>query len=656
MLSLSTLVVAIFLVIIVILFYNVFIEKDFNQSAFNAKVNALTEFLKNNHEPLPRKLMFISHVFSPYYYITEFDVESFKTLSVKAHDERVEHFSFLDQIFREPNNDDSDSLSERGGAPIYTKFQNRIKESSISFHPESVTKFIAHADDGDSIVECHNGEFNGAECIPYPICKQSNVDIPLTEDTLNRLVFNKLLARQRNITNVMKTHPSLYVRCDANLTPHMQECDIGETFLDNRCVTEPFLFTDEGVVLNAKLNKFKVPNIKIVSAKLHKRYHNDIQEERKESAVRIVELDADDPPKNFVKTSFESPVGITSKNTNNYSLRVNLGFQKTVGFNKDSLDRSIIEGLKNKNSNLVFPINDNSLHDNTPCTEYGTGHTYIDLTIGTDQFIECLDNHNIFIHSCLTRGFMDGKYFCDKEEICTDFEFGAGEIINSLSNDHISFDTGKTVCSNYQITQIVECDTENVVPSKQFDHPFNVSLELNLPKEVYNGELCVPFDVDLVHIKNDNFKVNVENKLNINFSKSMIGRVSKITTLEMLSAAKLSALVTYSRNLGEICLDPYTCAGLECDGEGAVVVDIFDNTQYNVCDENGEAVQHKVQMKENEYMDFVKGKIVENSNYHGECRLQEGDDYFEKMFREVQDVSCFYTMPMFELNKEDIIN
>jgi len=726
MLSVSTLVVAIVLVIVVFLFYNQFILKDFDTDAYTVRSNILREYLRRaeRNNLIPEQLGYVSQVDNHAYHVTYFNTSTLALVRTDVYDDRLQTFNFQSQDFTLVEQEDS--------ARVFTDLsRNKIAPSNISFHPDDIHKFVAHADDGDVVMTCKDGIFDGTQCVTTPICSEPNTVLPLTEDALNQIVFNRLSARHKELTHNPQHHATLYVRCDENAEPHIEECESGEVFQNGECVfrTEHITANDYGLVTAANIPELMAKNVEFVK-KVEKNKDRDLdnlktygldnlktygldnlktyglddrhfefnkpttnvrrstivpqnttaqttrlevqttrlepQTTKPEPQTRVETTDAD-IIEGSRKEFGTGELGVIEKVSKTLSMNVNIGSQKTKTYafvNKKVEDKVVVEESykepntkeSNRAPKMVIPVNDNLFHNYTPCDEYGIGHTFVDASVSNNQYIECLDNNNLFVHTCHNRLFDGKSYTCDMEDMCADFEDGTGNLINSMGNENITFDTGRTVCRDYKVVQVLECDTENFVDAKKFNHPLNVTLELNLPREIFNETECVPYNFDLVKINNDNFRVHVDNKLKLDFSSMMIGRVSKIRDEESLKRCdKVSSLVTYSRNLGELALDPKNCMGVECVGANSVTVDVFDNTRYNLCDERGTLIEEGLMLKDDEYVDFRNNEIVKREGYAGQCRMKEGENYFDEPFRMVGEISCFYTMPMFEIARDDLI-
>lgn len=611
----------------------------------------LKQYLKtvNTSNRIPPALGYVSHVDNHAYYVSYFDTASLAYLGTEMYDDRLQTFNFVTQDFT--------VVPETPPFTVLTQLtKNKTIPSNISFYPDDEHKFVAHTDDGVTILKCADDEyFDGNQCVYTPVCSKPDTMLPLTEDALNKLVFNKLSARHKTLTHKLKHHPTLFVRCDENLVPRIEECGDGEIFEKDSCVFRPNITSNgQGLVTSAKISELRAKNVKTYISEENCRTHSygfdDVPSRRSSLTTTIPKTlsmhDAELASKKCFKTSGEVVLGIRPELSKSYATQTKFAFKH----NPSKLVDVVIKPIQ-----MIVPVNDNLLHDCSPCSEYGAGHTFIDTSVSNNQFIECLSNNNLFVHTCQNRYYDGSKYMCDVEDVCVEFENGTGNIINSMSNENITFDTGKTVCRDYKVVEVVECDTQNFVSQKKFKHPFNVVLELNLPKQVYGEEGCVSYNFNLIQINNDNYKVRAKNKLDIDFSSFMVGRVSKIKNEEQLqSCDRVSDLVTYSKNLGELALDSKNCMGVECVGDKVVTVDVFDNTQYNLC-ELGAVVQERIKLNMDEYVDFRNNAVVKHEEYKGECRMEEGDHYFDNVFRIVRDIPCFYTMPMFDIEKDDIV-
>ncbi|QOD40054.1 vp91 [Matsumuraeses phaseoli granulovirus] len=239
MLSTSTVLLVIVLLSIVFIFYNQFIVTDFDNESFTARLNILKEYLRTSTDNIvPRTVGYVSHVDNQLYVVTHFDTNTLKDVKLELKNESSEMFNFSTQQF-EFTNTNSDT------------------QASINAVLGEPKKFIAHVDDGLVTMECSDGHFDGTQCVSDPVCDRANVNLPLTEDKLNKLMFNKFLAQNKPaINDTSIVHPTAYIRCDNELTPHIEECLNGETFQNTSCVYNPTITTNgQGLVTNANIHR-----------------------------------------------------------------------------------------------------------------------------------------------------------------------------------------------------------------------------------------------------------------------------------------------------------------------------------------------------------------------------------------------------------------
>lgn len=295
---------------------------------------------------------------------------------------------------------------------------------------------------------------------------------------------------------------------------------------------------------------------------------------------------------------------------------------------------------------LVTPVNDNSTHNCHPCNMYGAGHTFIDDTLSENQYLECLDDTNLFLHTCTKRLKKGPRYYCEREDVCAVFENGNGEIVHGERNDNVSFDTGRTVCRDYNVFEVVECDTGNFVPSLKFNHPLAVQLHVNLPNEVYVNDTdeCVPFDTKLVDIGRDTFRVTIHNPYDIDFSSMAVGRVSKMDGLMIGGVSNdLHAILTYARDMDEVALNPVNGVSVECT-DAAITVDLFSGSLYTLCDNN--LVVEAGEMAMDQYYDVKQQALAKSPIYNGQCRIADNESYVNLVYRTIDNIDCFYSSPI----------
>ncbi|ABQ52035.1 vp91 capsid [Spodoptera litura granulovirus] len=543
MVSVSTLLLGAVLVIFLVLFYNFYIIRDFNVNDFDKRIKVFAEYVKNTGErnEIPPYIGYVSDVNEHVYKVTYFNTNDLSVKEHSFHDDREQRFDFAEQKLEDvvlPRNDNSVSTN-------------------------TYNSFNAHVDDGTVVIPCSEATiFHGKDCKPSDVCTHANTQVPMTEERLNRLVFNKTSARLRTAgVSTSLTHPSLYVRCDADRNPHVEECTNGQIFSNGQCRSYDTMIETNG----RYVTKVRKGQVKINSY--------DVKEE------------------------------------------------------KQDID-------------LIIPVNDNLSLDVNPCKKYGAGHTYVDNTLSDNQFIECLDDSNIFVHTCMQRYVENGVYSCDKEDVCADFENGTGDMINSVSNEHITYDTGKTSCVKYKIFEVVECDTGNFVATFQLSHP--LKLDLTLPKEIYDADIddCVPYNSSRVTINRDPFKVQVENPYHIDFTHMLFGRVSGIITADSLS--DIQNFITYARDLDEIAVNPLNGNSVECADD--LTVDLFEGSAFNLCN-NGEVIESGA-MYDNQYYNVIEKRLDTHELYNKECRIESGQNYLNLSYRTVGDILCYYSSPI----------
>ncbi|AEB00374.1 capsid vp91 [Clostera anachoreta granulovirus] len=624
MISVTSVLFMIFLVTMVLLFYNRFIVDDFNNVSFTTRLNVLKNYMRmvGDDMRVPHSLGYVSKVNGDTYTVTYFDTETMNDVDTQHHDRTVEEFNFVRQSYTPVN-------------------VGQLNSSSVSFVAYDPQKFVAHADDGDVIMHCEHGVFDGTQCVPMPVCERADINIPLTETVLNRLLFDRHSAQTKPQSNATKHHPTVYVHCDSDRFPHIEECPNGDTFNGHRCVSNPPIGTNgAGVVTSVKLDKVGGNPYVVYSSKMFGRRRRVTSKNK--GITHVVQTDelqsmitdtAHDTRLSMIKTVACSRKILYSKNKAVNEMLVLQPLNLIDNHNE----------LQIKRSTPMVPVNCTYPFDASPCLDNKLGHTFTYETLAPNQFLECLDNNNLLLHTCGSVSFKDGVHVCDVDSDCVDLKNGSGVVVNTIHGDNISFDTGRLTCLNHNIVNVLECDTTDFVSDKMFVHPFDVTFNITLPTQVYDAytQTCVDYNVDNVSINNDAFKVTVKDMPEL--SGSMVGRVSKIISQKaLLDENMVSRFVTYSRDVGEVVLDPKTCTVTECgESNSGIIVDVLENGRYNLCRDG--VLLNEVILKEDEYVD--KGEIKRIEGYSGQCRYKDGDDYFDVPIRIIDGYKCEFTVP-----------
>lgn len=663
---------------------------DFDNNSFTARLNILKEYLKYNPDRMnvPFVIGYISHVDDlNRFAVTYFNTDTLKIVGRDIHNETREEFNFITQSFN-------------------TIANNNPNLPSISFSPENNRKFIAHADDGTVAINCSSGVFDGQQCLEEKLCDRPNTKLSLTENRLNRLMFNNTARRKPDIDLSTNYHPTVYINCDNESVPHLEECLNGETFVNDKCVYNPVI-TSNGAGLVNYFNNSKYLKHTVLYRKIFINKNDAIQ--RKFNSLKLGNKDElkssfnntqmtreickiNEPTQTFHKydATQEKFHLFNSENEDEYRLNYDISFHKanifrfdkSVNFKKFACDANsnkvnygneseysktigfckkfVYEITKPKsvkpvvlvdnhekfgtNSQvLMIPINNSYYpYDISPCLKNGPGYTFVSNQIAPTQYFECLTNNNIYLHSCYNVLHRDDNFSCDADYECDSMENGNGIIINSITNDFITFNTGRSECVNNKLVNVVECDTSNFIVDKNFNHPLTINLEVGLPKQTYDEDLgqCVNYDVANVTIINDNFKIYVKEYPDLSYS--MVGRVSKIKTEEQFLNEELSSFVTYSRDLDEMFLDPHNFNAVDCIVDDGICCDTLNNSYYNIC-QNGNLIDQVV-LNEDEFVD--KHMVIKLNNYKGECRYNDNEhNYFDKMYRKVGDYECLFSAP-----------
>ncbi|AIS92092.1 P95 [Erinnyis ello granulovirus] len=593
MISISSILIISILLITMFVMYNTVVVDTFDNNLFTVRLNVLKEYLRTVGDDVvvPSTIGYVTHVQHNKYVVTYFDTTTLKDMGVHVHDATREEFSFASQT--------------------YSNVFLREDAASVSFVANDDRKFMLHLDDDVYTMSCEDDEvFDGVQCAQKPICDKSDVNLPLTSDRLNRILFNDYSAQRKPVTDdSSKHHPTAYVKCDSTQTPQIEECLNGEMFNGTHCVYEPVLQTNgKGTV--GYVNFEKITNFAISRTM----DYNTINEN---------ELNGQNEESN----KMTKKVGF--KNCGNGKLYTKLVAVNTTG-----------------QEQYMVPVNYTHPFDVTPCLNHDVGYTFASLRVASSQYFECLDNNNLFLHTCNDNVTVrNGRYECDKEVDCMQFEDGTGVIINTVHNNNISFDTGKSVCNNYKIQEVVECDTGDFVVDKVFSHPLSVTFNVALPSHVFDPELdkCVDYSVDRVHVTKDTFTVDVPTYPSL--KHSMIGRVSKISDKKHFQQSdNISEFVTYTRDVNEIAFDPINFTALDCtstDGT-SILVDLLDNTRYNICVHG--VVDKEIILENDEFVDF-NNQVQKLNGYTGQCRFDDSVNYFDQYHRIVDGYECYFTVP-----------
>nr|ALN42023.1 vp91 [Cnaphalocrocis medinalis granulovirus] len=599
--SFTSLLVVIVLIFAVILFYYKFIIDDFNNDSYSVRLNVLKEYLRTigDDNTVPAQLGYVSDIndTNHTYTVTYFDTTTLKLVSTHEYDESNHVFNFETQS-------------------VNRVWNNNPQAASVSRVSNDEHVFLAHADDGDLLMSCKNGKFVGDQCVPAPVCDQPNVKLPLTEHRLNMLVFNRLAAQSLSSSSSSSInephHPTAYVQCDHNSEPSIVECLNGESFVNTQCVYQPSVVTNGGGVVMMPAKELLL-NTKSVSSPSLLLPHNKILAKNKKFVYYSIPNDNNN---NKTRTSVvTSPIINLSENTINIS----------------------------ENIETIMPVNYEYAFDATPCIDKEVGHTFRTTNMGVNQYLECISNNNLFLHSCKENIKFDDEtqqYRCDHNNDCDQFEDGTGVILNSIHNDNVMFHSGKTKCVNYRVVDVTECDTSNFVTKDFIYHPLmKITPHVGLPRQIYDADSdqCVDYDLDKLTINNNNFAIEFDTHSEL--ITSVVGQITKIpSSLEPINVADC---VVYARDLHETCVNPHNGAPIDCIG--VVTHDILNNETYNLCDESGAFVE-QVRLKPNEFV--RKGELVQLSGYTGECRYMPGTNYLKLAERTVSNYRCLFTIPL----------
>nr|WUR10764.1 vp91 [Calliteara abietis nucleopolyhedrovirus] len=257
--------------------------------------------------------------------------------------------------------------------------------------------------------------------------------------------------------------------------------------------------------------------------------------------------------------------------------------------------------------------------DTHACSVHGANYTYITDAIENNQYYKCISNNEAELITCINRTFVDGRYQCAGNVLCTGFANGSGTLVRTHSDTILQYNTGVLVCDNYELIRDLNCNTDNLLDTKIFNDKFKASL--NLPVEVFDesSDSCAPLNatnLDLVTIKNPYFYIeSLPNDLNVSYETAMIGQTDKLAKL--LDGDRLDEAVVYAKNRDAVGLDASTGEPIDCYGNSALY-DVFDATRFNNCTDSNE-LQRQTVLNNDEYVKSTTLQIGRDTDYDASC-------------------------------------
>lgn len=252
--------------------------------------------------------------------------------------------------------------------------------------------------------------------------------------------------------------------------------------------------------------------------------------------------------------------------------------------------------------------------DGDPCLLNGEGYTFITSDISDTQYYLCLSTTERNLITCINRVVVNNQYSCTGDTECLSFANGSGTQYPLVSNDLMSFETGRLVCDNYEIISQIQCDSADQIEGKLFNNLFTT--DVHLPNEIFDRttNTCVPFSIDNVTLHSKSYTINsFDNHYSIDFETAFAGIANKLP--ELKNTDDLNGIVSYSRDVGEIGLNPVTLEPIKCFGD--VLYDIFAGTRLNLCEEN--ELTNVIVMNGGQYFRPIQVQLAEDPDYTQEC-------------------------------------
>ncbi|ABC74961.1 viral capsid associated protein 91 [Neodiprion abietis nucleopolyhedrovirus] len=301
--------------------------------------------------------------------------------------------------------------------------------------------------------------------------------------------------------------------------------------------------------------------------------------------------------------------------------------------------------------NMIFDTTTLSCVEVDLCQANGVGYTYITDDLAANQYYRCTSVFDKEIVSCPIRVETDGQYSCAGDTQCMSLENGSGSIVTMTENTHFKYASEAVICTEYEITDSIVCDSEEVELSVE---PF--TLDLKIPTTILDrtNNVCKTFDINDVEIITDYAGiVNSENDYNVDFTTAVRVNVQNLLSENLpVSTSMLFSSLDYAKNYGFIGFSPLT--GNEIDCYGDILFDIFAGDKYNICSDN--EISSSNAIDDNEFFSTYT-KNVGTTTLTSPCRVKsdivlEDDIYIQES--DNVSVSCLYAMPLQEIIVTDL--
>ncbi|AOT85473.1 vp91/p95 [Cyclophragma undans nucleopolyhedrovirus] len=247
-----------------------------------------------------------------------------------------------------------------------------------------------------------------------------------------------------------------------------------------------------------------------------------------------------------------------------------------------------------------------------PCFVNGAGHTYITPEIGDAQFLQCLNNFESVLVTCIKRvGDDDSGYECVGDYECTDFANGTGRRVYQHADDYIKYNSGQLICDGYKIVSNIECDQTNVFENALYLNRFKLNLQF--PRETFDGVGCVSAGVDDVEFLTSLFPIeNLPNHYDIDMQTAVIATVDTIKTLIHNyygdEDSNFARGLVYARNKNALGLNPVTGEPIECFGDK--LYDAFEASRANICAADGQSVVRTLTFSDGEFLNVINANLL----------------------------------------------
>ncbi|UZE89744.1 VP91/PIF-8 [Parapoynx stagnalis nucleopolyhedrovirus] len=275
-------------------------------------------------------------------------------------------------------------------------------------------------------------------------------------------------------------------------------------------------------------------------------------------------------------------------------------------------------------SGQIFDRNLMTCVDAHPCAFNGAGYTYITADIGDSQFFKCLNNSESQLITCINRiRNSDNQYECSGDSRCAEFANGTGQHVYQRVDDNVEYNTGQLVCDQFEVISEINCDQTNILEDKLYMNKFKLNLQF--PKEIFNGTNCVEATSTNVKFLKDFFAINnIPNHYNIDIQTSMIGMSTMISELFPFNKADENSIfaqwLIYARQLDAIGINPFTGEPIECFGDR--LYDVFDASRANICNATGESVSKTLHFENGEFLNVLRSDLTgKDYDYAQNCAI-----------------------------------